>query len=48
LEQAITEVTRHAQLQQSPEIRQTAHRPPEFDACVRAHPGLKHRTDFHD
>ena len=41
LEETITELTRHAQLQQPPEIRQTAHRPPQVDVCARVHPGME-------
>ena len=48
LEKPITELTRHADLQQSPEIGQIAHRPPKLTGCARLRPGLNHRTDFQD
>ena len=46
LEQPFTELTRHAHLQQSPEIGHAAHRPPQVDGCARVHPGFESQNQL--
>ena len=46
LEETLTELSRHAHLQQPPEIGQAAHGPPKVHGCARVHLGASHRTNF--